>query len=83
MNAGSLIVPPSISVVIVDDCNIISIISTMVNHSISSHVVTRRSIVESDNHKGDYYQYEHHSQAAKPSNAVEALGGPSLSVNFR
>ena len=35
------------------------------------------------NHKGDYYQYEHHSQAAKPRNAVEALGGPPLSVNFR
>ena len=51
MDAGSLIVPPSISIVIIDDSDVISIISSMVYNSVSGHIRTGWGIAEPNPNK--------------------------------
>lgn len=59
MNARSFTVTPSISIVIIDDCDIISVIFSMVYDPISSHIRTGRGIAEPYPDKGEYDQNCH------------------------
>ena len=83
MNAWPLIVTPPVTVVVVDDCHVVPIISAMVDHSISRDVGSGRGIVESDSNEGDDDQNHHQSEAAEPSNHEEALGRVPQLVCFR
>ena len=83
MNARPLIVPPSVPVVVVDDCHIVPIVSAMVNNSVSRDIGPGRGIVESDSNEGDDDQNHHQSETAEPSNVEESLGRIPLLVCFR
>ena len=83
MYARPLIVTPPVTVVVVDDCHVVPIISAMVDHSVSRDVGSGRGIAESDSNEGEDDQNRHQSEAAEPSNPVESLGRVSLLVCFR
>ena len=83
MNAWPLIVTPPVTVVVVDDCHVVTIISAMANYSVSRDVGSGRGIAESDSNEGEDDQNRHQSEAAEPSNPVESLGRVSLLVCFR
>ena len=83
MYARPLIVTPPVTVVVVDDCHVVPIISAMVNYSVSRDVGSGRGIAESDSNEGEDDQNRHQSEAAEPSNPVESLGRVSLLVCFR
>ena len=83
MNARPLIVTPPVTVVVVDDCHVVTIISAMANYSVSRDVGTGRGIAESDSNEGDDDQNRHQSEAAEPCKHEESLGRVSLLVCFR
>ena len=83
MNAGPFTVSPPISIVIIDNRDIISVISSMMYNSVSGHIRTGRGIAEPNPNKGEYDQNRHQSKTAEPSYGKESFGGFSWLVCLR